>query len=230
MDLTMRYSIAKCIVIGDSGVGKTSITQRLVNGLQHPMKADKPHDVTIGVDFDTYYSRMRHGDPPRRVKMQIWDTAGQECFKAIIRSYYTHANICFIVYDVSNRSSYMNVPGWHKELTSKIDDTLAEQLVIVLCANKTDTAHRVVSLDEGEEFAIENGLLYTETSALTSVDGIIDTFEMALSEYVRRNGLQKLRCVEVSDHALHGGNNQGIKLGAGSYSGKCAGACSGSKS
>ena len=73
----MEYYIAKCIVIGDSGTGKTSITQRLVKGFKHKMKPE--HDVTIGVDFDTYYSKVKYGIQPEAevgVKMQIWDTAG----------------------------------------------------------------------------------------------------------------------------------------------------------
>ena len=94
----------------------------------------------------------------QNIKIQIWDTAGQEKYKGLIPSYVRNSSIVFIVYDVSNRSSFENVSNWIS-FVKKIEKT-----TMILCGNKIDL-EREVETNDGEELAKKEGLLFFECSA-----------------------------------------------------------------
>ena len=97
--------------------------------------------------------------------MQIWDTAGQERFRTITSSYYRGAHGIIVVYDVTDRESFKNVENWMKE----IRQYAPPEVSIVLVANKIDMeSSRVISYDEGKEYADRLGVKFLETSAKTS--------------------------------------------------------------
>lgn len=99
------------------------------------------------------------------VKLQIWDTAGQESFRSITRSYYRGAAGALLVYDITRRDSFQHLSRWLEEAKQHAN----EQMVILLIGNKNDLEHRrAVSTAEGQAFADENGLLFLETSAKTA--------------------------------------------------------------
>lgn len=105
--------------------------------------------------------------------MQIWDTAGQEQFRSITRSYYRGAAGALLVYDVTNRSSFEALEGWLKDMLAGVGMEASPNgvsgMVIMLVGNKTDLEHkRKVSKEEGEQFARDHGLLFIETSAKTT--------------------------------------------------------------
>ena len=146
----------KYIIIGDTEVGKSSIMLMFTE--QHFQQA---HDMTIGVEFG---ARMCYVEPRVPLKLQIWDTAGQESFHSITRSYYRGAAVALLVYDVTRRETFENVRRWLAETRKNSND----QTVVLLIANKCDLVHqRAVSEAEGAAFALENGLMFLEASAKT---------------------------------------------------------------
>ena len=98
----------------------------------------------------------------RVVRIQIWDTAGQEAFRSITRTYYKSSTCAFIVYDITDKKSFENVLTWLNECR----DTCYKDILICLIGNKSDLeGKRVISYEEGKNFADENNLLFFETSA-----------------------------------------------------------------
>eukprot|EP00918_Siedleckia_nematoides_P008216 GHVU01017802.1.p1 GENE.GHVU01017802.1~~GHVU01017802.1.p1 ORF type:complete len:226 (+),score=40.03 GHVU01017802.1:46-678(+) len=143
----------KLVFLGEQAVGKTSIITRFMYDT-----FDNNYQATIGIDF---LSKTLYVDD-RTIRLQLWDTAGQERFRSLIPSYIRDSSAAVVVYDVTNRSSFLNTTKW-------IEDVRAERgtdVVIVLVANKTDLAdRRQVSVEEGEQKARENNIMFIETSA-----------------------------------------------------------------
>ena len=120
------------------------------------------HDLTIGVEFG---ARMITVKDSTQVKLQIWDTAGQESFRSITRSYYRGAAGALLVYDITRRDTFQHLSRWLEEAKQHAQPNM----VILLIGNKNDLEHkRAVSTEEGKAFADANGLLFLETSAKTA--------------------------------------------------------------
>ena len=120
---------------------------------------DRHYQATIGIDF---LSKTMYLED-RTVRLQLWDTAGQERFRSLIPSYIRDSSVAVVVYDVSNRASFLNTTKW-------VEDVRAERgtdVVICLVGNKTDLGNdkRQVSTEEGEERARKDGLMFMECSA-----------------------------------------------------------------
>uniref|UniRef100_T1JFW5 Ras-related protein Rab-43 n=1 Tax=Strigamia maritima TaxID=126957 RepID=T1JFW5_STRMM len=115
----------KIVVIGDSGVGKTSVVQRFKSGT-----FIERHGNTIGVDF-AMKEMIVDG---KKIKLQIWDTAGQERFRTITQSYYRSAHGVILVYDITKRSSFLNVQRWLEEVRRYT----ASNVLILMIGNKCD--------------------------------------------------------------------------------------------
>uniref|UniRef100_A0A6B2LIL0 Uncharacterized protein n=1 Tax=Arcella intermedia TaxID=1963864 RepID=A0A6B2LIL0_9EUKA len=119
------------------------------------------HDVTIGVEFGIYDMEI----DGHNVRLQIWDTCGQESFKAITRTYYRGAQGVLLVYDVTRRETFAYLEGWISECTDNADDNVT----ILLVGNKADLeGQRAVSYEEGKAFAEERNMQFLEASAKTS--------------------------------------------------------------
>ena len=98
----------------------------------------------------------------RNIRIQIWDTAGQEAFRSITRSYYKNSTCAFIVYDITSRKTFDNITIWLKECK----DMCYKDILICLIGNKSDLeGRRAVSYDEGKKFAEDNQIMFFETSA-----------------------------------------------------------------
>eukprot|EP00158_Paraphelidium_tribonemae_P001689 Partr_v1_DN24686_c0_g1_i1_m59493 putative member RAS oncogene family len=119
---------------------------------------DNAYQATIGIDF---LSKTMYLED-RTVRLQLWDTAGQERFRSLIPSYIRDSSVAIVVYDVTNRNSFINTSKW-------IDDVRTERgtdVIIVLVGNKTDlNDKRQVSTEEGEKKAKELDVMFIETSA-----------------------------------------------------------------
>eukprot|EP01059_Diplonema_ambulator_P021061 TRINITY_DN3505_c0_g1_i1.p1 TRINITY_DN3505_c0_g1~~TRINITY_DN3505_c0_g1_i1.p1 ORF type:complete len:224 (+),score=40.29 TRINITY_DN3505_c0_g1_i1:53-673(+) len=153
----------KYIIIGDSGVGKSCLLLQFTDKRFEPI-----HDLTIGVEFG---ARMVVIDQ-KQIKLQIWDTAGQESFRSITRSYYRGATGALLVYDVTRRETFDNLKSWLNDAR----DNANTNMTIMLIGNKCDLeSKRQVAKEEGEKFAQENGLVFMETSAKTAL-GVDDAF------------------------------------------------------
>jgi len=152
----MSYAyLFKYIIIGDTGVGKSCLL------LQFTDKRFRPnHDLTIGVEFGARLIKLDN----KPIKLQIWDTAGQESFRSITRSYYRGASGALLVYDISRRETFTHVAHWLEEAKQHANSNI----VIMLIGSKCDLERREVSYEEGEQFAQEHGLIFRETSAKTA--------------------------------------------------------------
>ena len=153
VDNSISVTRHKIIFVGDAGVGKTSIINRIVD---NPF--NETYEMSIGVDFMSKNLRY-HG---QNIKLQIWDSAGQEKYKGLIPSYVRNSSIVFVVYDVSSKASFNNVSSWISFIKS------IENTTIILCGNKIDLTTREVQHDEGQQFAQKEGLSFFEVSAKTN--------------------------------------------------------------
>eukprot|EP01115_Flamella_aegyptia_P007915 TRINITY_DN32870_c0_g1_i1.p1 TRINITY_DN32870_c0_g1~~TRINITY_DN32870_c0_g1_i1.p1 ORF type:complete len:203 (-),score=55.16 TRINITY_DN32870_c0_g1_i1:111-719(-) len=153
----MSYeALFKYIIIGPSGVGKSCLLLQFTDKRFHT-----DHDLTIGVEFGARIVNIKG----KQVKLQIWDTAGQESFRSITRSYYRGAHGALLVYDITRRETFNHLKGWLQE----VREHSTKEMVIMLIGNKSDLEHkRAVTFEEGKKFAEENGLIFRETSAKTA--------------------------------------------------------------
>jgi Ras-related protein Rab-1A len=170
---TVDYDyIFKIILIGDSGVGKSSLMLRFTDDAYIT-----DHISTIGVDF-----KIRTMDMDgKHVKIQIWDTAGQERFRTITSSYYRGINAAMIVYDITRRDSFNNVKLW----VSEIQKFVSTETPIMLIGNKSDLDKRVISTAEAQELANAHGLLFIETSTKKATN-VTPAFETLCQELLTR--------------------------------------------
>lgn len=154
---TQEYDyLFKMLLVGDPSVGKSSLLLRFIDDVY-----TGDYATTIGVDFKTRTTTI----DDTRVKLQIWDTAGHERFRAITSGYYRGAHGVVIVYDVASRSSFENVRYWADEV-KKFAPAEVSRLLI---GNKCDLdEERQVSTSEAERHADELGVVYIETSALSA--------------------------------------------------------------
>lgn len=148
----------KILLIGDSGVGKSSLLVSFVAA------ANLDDDIapTIGVDFKIKFLTVGG----KKLKLTIWDTAGQERFRTITSSYYRGAQGIILVYDVAKRESFTNLGDvWTKEIDSNSSN---KDCIKMLVGNKVDKDdERTVTREEGLAFAQESGCLFLESSAKT---------------------------------------------------------------
>ena len=142
----------KIIFVGDAGVGKTTIIGRIMDNPYNEV-----YEPSIGVDFMSKNIKYKG----QNVKLQMWDTAGQEKYKGLIPSYVRNSSIVFVVYDVSVKTSFDNIPKWITFIRT------IENTTIVLCGNKIDLSNREVQKEEGEELAKKEGIAFFEVSAKT---------------------------------------------------------------
>ena len=145
--------IFKLILIGNSGVGKSCILQRY---MKHTF--EEKYKCTIGVDFLMKSLIINN----QTVKLQLWDTAGQEKYKSMVSSYYRGANVALIVFDLTSHSSFDALPIWIENYYKNGP----EQKNIILIGNKKDLVEeRQVTEDEAKIFSETNNMMYFETSA-----------------------------------------------------------------
>jgi len=164
---------AKIVVLGNSGVGKTSLVYRYVHG---SYSNDQPS--TIGASFMT--KRIFVDD--WKVKFQIWDTAGQERFRSMTPMYYRAASGAILVYDITSNESFDSVKDWVEELRTKVED----DIVIAIAGHKLDLEKlRQVNRNVAIEYSKKIGALHYETSALNN-NGIEELFENLARQLIQK--------------------------------------------
>ena len=150
------------------------------------------HDLTIGVEFGSKIIDVRG----TKIKLQIWDTAGSESFKSITRSYYRAAAGALLVYDITRKDSFNHLTEWLNEARFNGNPSMA----ITLVGNKSDLeTQRMVSAEEGQRYAKENGLAFMESSALTGAN-VNEAFEETAV-----NILEKIKDGSIDVASQHGG-------------------------
>ena len=159
----------KIILIGDSAVGKTNIMNKYLKGT-----FNENTKATVGVEFGSKLFNIEN----HKIKAQIWDTAGQEKYKAITGAYYKGSKGAFVVYDITRKETFESTDKWINDLKVTADP----KINIILIGNKCDLEDkREVLKDQGEEKAKSFGCAFLETSALSG-DNIDKGFEMMVSE------------------------------------------------
>jgi Ras-related protein Rab-1A len=173
MSSIMYDHLFKCVIVGDSAVGKSSFIMRFADDT-----FCDTHISTIGVDF-----RFRTIDvDDKRVNLQIWDTAGQERFRTITSAYYRGADGIICVYDVTNLESFEHVEEWVGEIEKYANDNVR----IVLVANKCDMENdRVVTEEMGQKLADKYNMSFIETSAKTATN-VKDAFKTLARDLVEQ--------------------------------------------
>ena len=149
----------KMIVIGDAGVGKSCLTNRASKN-----KYTSDYSPTVGFEFLTFTTNI----DDKVIKLQIWDTCGQEVYRSLITNFYRNASLAMLVYAINSRESFLHINQWLKEVRIQSHPDVK----IILIGNKKDLENeRNVTFEEAEKFKEENQILYfQETSAKTGLN------------------------------------------------------------
>ncbi len=178
VDLKIRkekLSECKVVFLGDAGVGKSSISQRLCNNIFNPN-----YEVTIGGAYLQRKMTLKNGV---QLKLHLWDTGGEERFKAMAPLYYRDANAAILVYDVTEAKTYKSIDYWLKELDTRVKQ---DGLVLALVGNKCDVddKDKKIALSTAKQYAEANKMIFYETSA-KSGEGINELFKQVAEEIAR---------------------------------------------
>jgi len=195
----------KILIIGESGVGKSSLLLRFTDDQFDPELA-----ATIGVDFKVKVMDQQGN----KVKLAIWDTAGQERFRTLTPSYYRGAQGAILVYDVSSRESFTKVEDWLNELETYSTN---HDLIKMLVGNKCDKeGERMVSKEEGQKCARKYQMMFIEASAKTK-EGVHVAFEELVEKIIQTPGLwaQDRKSIRVAGGGA--GEGEGGQGGCGGY-------------
>jgi len=174
MAANRKKVLLKVIILGDSGVGKTSLMNQYVN-----KKFTNQYKATIGADFLTKEVMV----DDKLVTMQIWDTAGQERFQSLGVAFYRGADCCVLVFDLTNVKTFESMDTWRDEFLVQASPRDPDNFPFVVIGNKADLdTKRKVSAQRAEKWCKEkNSIPYHETSAATS-----QNVEAAFEEIARK--------------------------------------------
>jgi small GTP-binding protein len=173
-----QYDISfKIIVIGDSGVGKSCLTTQAVRN-----NFEEFYTATIGFEFLTFNMRINNNV----LKLQIWDTCGQEVYKSLITNFYRNSSLALILYAINNMDSFKHAETWLNELKAQANPNVK----IFLVGNKSDLEdERVVSKEDGERFREEKNLdKFIETSAKTGENArgaLLEAAKLLYKDYLK---------------------------------------------
>eukprot|EP01117_Protostelium_nocturnum_P018080 TRINITY_DN7485_c0_g1_i1.p1 TRINITY_DN7485_c0_g1~~TRINITY_DN7485_c0_g1_i1.p1 ORF type:complete len:206 (+),score=33.13 TRINITY_DN7485_c0_g1_i1:27-644(+) len=166
----------KVVLIGDSGVGKSSFLVRFTT-----KKFYNTHDPTIGAEFGSKVVGINGNE----VSLKIWDTAGQEKFRSIVSTYYRGSSAAVIVYDVTRKTSFDSLESWYNDLRM----VAHPDIVVVIVGNKCDVEdERQVTVEEGQKWADDHSAHFFEASCKTDV-GITETFDRVAKEVVNKSAI-----------------------------------------
>jgi small GTP-binding protein len=167
-DRFIRYKVA---ISGDGNVGKTTLLRRYATG-----KFQESRIMTIGVDFETIEVDVKG----QAIKLTVWDLAGQQRFAPFRDSFYQGARAIAMVFDVSDRTTFDDLPHWLEEAQRVVPDAY-----VVVNGNKIDLS-RAIAVEEGKAYAASINAAYVETSAKTG-EGVQQFFRfLAMAAHARR--------------------------------------------
>jgi Ras-related protein Rab-6A len=173
-----QYDLSfKLIFIGDSSVGKSCLTTKAVKN-----NFEEYYQATVGFEFLTF--NMKVND--KVIKLQIWDTCGQEIYKSLISNFYRNSSLAVLVYAIDNKESFTHVENWLNDLKSQAN----EDVRIFLVGNKSDLEEeRKVTREEGEKYKLDQHLvLFMETSAKTGQNArnvLIEAAKILYNDYLK---------------------------------------------
>ena len=165
--------VYKILLLGDSEVGKSCFLMRYSDNVF----VDN-YITTIGLDYKLKHVQLDSGET---IKVQLWDTAGQDRYRTIAKNYYKGSQGILLLYDITKLNSFENIREWIKDIREEVH----EKAIIFLIGNKIDkTEERVISTEQGEKLAQEYGLPFFEASAKSgeNVDAIFKALYKKISE------------------------------------------------
>ena len=186
-----QYDVSfKIIIIGDSGVGKSCITNKATKNI-----FEENYHATVGFEFFNFNLKING----QVVKLQIWDTCGQELYRSLITNFYRNSSLAIIVYSVTSESSFQNIELWLRELRTQS----SPDVKVFLIGNKIDLEEqRKISKEEGELFAKKNNLeRFIETSAKSGFNiekTFVDIAKLLYQDYLKYKGDEFLRPSDVT--------------------------------
>ena len=200
----------KIIVIGNSAVGKSSLVDRATKN-----RFLEDYNTTIGFDYCSFYIKYDY----KVIKLQIWDTCGQEIYQSLITNFYRNSSLAIMVYAINNRKSFDNLDNWLKELKKESNPDAKT----ILIGNKVDLKEeRVVSYEEAEKYAKDYNFQYFfETSAKTGFNAqkvFINAAIFLYEDYIKYKSSESPSEREITSNNGHSRLNRNIKRDKG---GKC---------
>ena len=193
-----QYDISfKIIVIGDSGVGKSCLTTQAVRN-----NFEEFYTATVGFEFLTFNMRINNNV----LKLQIWDTCGQEVYKSLISNFYRNSSLALILYAINNKDSFIHAETWLNDLKNQANPNVK----VFLVGNKSDLENeRVVSKEEGEKFKEEKKLdRFFETSAKTGENArsaLLEAAKLLYKDYLKAKQF-------LADNGQNDDNQKGDRL------------------
>lgn len=172
-DTETEYATCKVVLLGEAGVGKTSIISRYVSNTFS--------DVLMSTTGASFATKKVELDDEHKIKFQIWDTAGQERFRSLAKIFYQNAAVAVLVYDITRRDSFEKLKEfWIKELK----ENAPSDIILAIAANKSDLyENEVVSLKEGKDLSQEINAIFKSTSAMLS-HGVEDLFKLIAEKFI----------------------------------------------
>ena len=173
-----QYDLSfKMIVIGDAGVGKSCLTAKASKGI-----FEETYSATVGFEFLVFNVKLND----KVIKLQIWDTCGQELYRSLISSFYRNASLAMMVYAIDNRESFNHIETWLKEVKLQSNPDIK----IFLIGNKSDLEeNRKVTTEAAKTFKDENGIHYfSEASAKNGVNAkevFIEAAKLLYGEHLK---------------------------------------------
>ena len=173
-----QYDLSfKLIFIGDSSVGKSCLTAKAVKN-----NFEEYYQATVGFEFLTF--NMKVND--KVIKLQIWDTCGQEIYKSLISNFYRNSSLAVLVYAIDNKESFNHVENWLNDLKSQANPDVR----IFLVGNKADLEEdRKIKKEEGEKYKEDQHLdLFMETSAKTGHNArnvLVEAAKILYKDYLK---------------------------------------------
>ena len=180
----LQYDLSfKIIVIGDSGVGKSCLTNRATTNL-----FEETYSATVGFEFLSFNVKMND----KVVKLQIWDTCGQELYRSLITNFYRNSSLAIIVYAINSKDSFDNIEIWLRELRTHSNPDAK----VFLIGNKIDLENeRKITKEQGENYAKTNKLdLFIESSAKTGFNSkkiFIKAAKMLYDEHLKYKDVEE---------------------------------------
>lgn len=167
----------KLIVIGDSGVGKSCLTNNAVKNI-----FEEAYNATVGFEFFTFNVRMCE----KVIKLQIWDTCGQELYRSLITNFYRNSSLAIMVYAINEKATFDNLEMWLRELRTHSNPDAK----VFLIGNKVDLeSQREITTEQGEQFCKENKLnIFMEASAKTGLNAqnvFLKAAEVLYDDYIK---------------------------------------------
>lgn len=155
-DISQEEISFKTIILGDPGVGKSCLSLKVIKNV-----FEDCYNSTVGFEFLTYYTKIDNIN----IKLQIWDTCGQEAYKSLIKSFYRNSALAIVVYSIDSNESFKHLDEWINDIKRESNPDVK----IVLIGNKADKEQeREVQKEMGEKFSKDNKVnFFMETSAKT---------------------------------------------------------------